>query len=292
MESRKGSTFSEYPAARMTLRPEEFENFRNFLQSACGIALSENKQYLVTTRIRSILNDNKIDSLATLVEMMKQSSQSGLRSQVIDAMTTNETYWFRDNYPFLQLNDTILPELFASHKSDAIRIWSAACSSGQEPYSISMVVEQQQKARGGRLPRPVEIVGTDLSSRVLQHAKSAQYDKMSMARGLNAGQVEQFFDPLPTTGSWRVKKSISDRVSFKTLNLLDSYSSMGFFDVIYCRNVLIYFDAELKKQILLKLHKTLRPGGVLMLGASEGIAGASDVFEMVHANPGIFYRAR
>ena len=271
---------------------EDFECFRSFLQDACGIALTENKQYLVTTRIRRILIEHGLDNLTELVAKLKSPRNTVLRDQVVDAMTTNETYWFRDTYPFTQLSKKILPKLLESPRGGSVRIWSAACSSGQEPYSISMVVEQLQKERGERLSRSVEVIGTDLSATVLEQAKLAQYDKMSMARGLSAIQASEYFDQLPGIPTWKVKTPIRNRVSFRALNLMDSYSSLGKFDVIYCRNVLIYFNSELKQEILHKLHGALKPGGILMLGASEGIAGVTHLFEMIHANPGIYYQAR
>lgn len=272
-----------------TLDPKEFESFRRFLQEACGIFLAENKQYLVTTRIRKILLDNNLASLTELVEQMKLSRHSKLRDQVIDAMTTNETFWFRDTYPYEYLLSIIFPELQKSG-TGTINIWSAACSSGQEPYSVSVIAEECRRSGRGTFSRPVKIIATDLSSSMLDQAKSGEYDRMSVVRGLSRERLESFFDQLPND-MWRVKPVISDRVSFRALNLMDSYVSLGKFDVIFCRNVLIYFSGDLKLDILKRLHAALKPGGILFLGSSEGLAGAADLFEMVHCNPGILYRA-
>ena len=273
------------------LEPAEFEKFRVFLKEACGISLAENKQYLVTTRIRKILLDNNISCLIDLVEQMKNARHSGLRQQVIDAMTTNETFWFRDTYPYEYLKATLLPEVQEQKAMGGIKIWSAACSSGQEPYSLSMTIEEYRRINMGVLPRQVDIVATDLSSSILDQAKSGEYDKMQVLRGLSKERLDAFFDKLPDE-MWRIKPMVTNRVQFKSLNLMDSYSVLGKFDIIYCRNVLIYFSAELKQDILTRMHAVLKPGGMLVLGSSEGLAGAAGLFDMVHCNPGIMYRAK
>lgn len=274
-----------------TMDSGEFESFRQFLQDACGIHLAENKQYLVTTRIRKILQDNKLESLSALVDQLRRSRHSKLREQVVDAMTTNETFWFRDVHPYDYLQSTLLAEIQQKPESGPIRIWSAACSSGQEPYSISMTVEESRRLNRLSSARPVEIVATDLSASMLQQAQAAEYDKMSVLRGLSSERREMFFDQL-SDDVWRVKPFVRSRVQFRSLNLLDSYGGLGRFDVIFCRNVLIYFTGELKQNILKRLHASLKPNGVLVLGSSEGLGGASDLFEMVHCKPGIMYRAR
>jgi chemotaxis protein methyltransferase CheR len=273
------------------LNPVEFEKFRVFLKDACGISLAENKQYLVTTRIRKILSDNNIVSLSSLVDKMRSSQNAHLRQQIIDAMTTNETFWFRDTYPYEYLKNSLMPEIQAVKGGAGVKIWSAACSSGQEPYSLSMIVEEYRRINKGVLPRQVDIVATDLSSAILDEAKAGDYDKMQVLRGLSKERLECFFDKLPND-MWRIKPIVKNRVQFRSLNLMDSYSPLGKFDIIFCRNVLIYFSAELKQDILTRMHQALKPGGMLMLGSSEGLAGTSDLFEMVHCKPGIIYKAK
>lgn len=270
----------------------DFNQFRQFLEDACGIALGENKQYLVSNRIRRILEDNKIDNLGELVRMLKQGISRKLRDQVIDSMTTNETFWFRDTYPYDHLKNVHFPQLLgASNKSmGSVRIWSAACSSGQEPYSISIMVEEFKKQQLGTLSKQVQIVATDLSTSVLDQAKSGDYDKLSVLRGLSQERLERYFDN--TDGeSWKIKPFVKERIDFRVLNLMDSYASLGKFDLVFCRNVLIYFNADLKRQILQKIHGCLKPKGLLYVGSSESLAGASDLFEMVKCEPGIYYRA-
>ncbi len=171
-----------------------------------------------------------------------------------------------------------------------IRIWSAACSSGQEPYSISMMAEEFKIKNIGTLPRQVQIVATDLSTTVLEQARIGEYDKLSVMRGLSSERLERFFDKTPE-GNWKVRSILRDRIDFRPINLMDSYAGLGKFDIVFCRNVLIYFNADLKRQILQKIHAALKPQGILYLGSSEGLAGAADLFEMVRCEPGILYKA-
>ncbi len=276
---------------RHKLEQGEFEYFRQFLQQACGIFLGENKQYLVATRIRGILLENNLDSLTAVVDEMKRSRHSRLREKVIDAMTTNETFWFRDNYPFEYLKNTLLEQLQAQPGAGSIRIWSAACSSGQEPYSISMAVEEHRRRFGPGSPRAVQIVATDLSNTMLAQALRGEYDNLSLSRGLSAERLQAFFDQCGED-RWRLKPAVRERIDFRALNLMDPFVGLGKFDIIYCRNVLIYFSGELKRDILRRLHGALKPGGLLFLGSSEGLAGETGLFEMVHCNPGIVYREK
>ena len=268
--------------------PVHFERFRDFLQAACGIYLAENKQYLVTTRVLPLLSHYGIANLGALVDTLERQRYSPLRDAVIDAMTTNETFWFRDTYPFDVLQGRLLAEQFSHLNS--LKIWSAACSSGQEPLSISMAVEEFLQRRPGAYRGGVEILGTDLSPSMLETARKAEYDRTSVLRGLSSQRLSQFFDELPGE-RWRAKPAITRRIQYRAQNLQESYGGLGRFHVIFCRNVLIYFKHDLKLDILQRLHRSLEPGGILFLGASEGLAGAANLFEMVHCNPGIMYRA-
>jgi chemotaxis protein methyltransferase CheR len=280
------------PLDRDNIGQSEFDQFRQFLEDACGISLGDNKQYLVTNRIRRILEENNIASFGELVRVLKQGVNRKLKDQVVDSMTTNETFWFRDIYPYDHLKNTLLPQLMAGNNRmfGPVRIWSAACSSGQEPYSISMMVEEYKRQSMGNMARQVQVVATDLSSTVLDQAKRGEYDKLSVLRGLSSERLERYFDN-PTPAIWRVKSFVKERIDFRSLNLMDSYAALGKFDIVFCRNVLIYFNADLKRQILQKIHASLKPQGILFLGSSEGLAGAADLFEMVRCEPGILYKA-
>lgn len=270
----------------------EYQAFTVFLRTACGIDLGANKQYLVATRVRRILVEHRLRSLGELTQLIQQDGQRILRQKVIDAMTTNETFWFRDIYPFEYLGNTLLPTLAKQQKShEKTRIWSAACSSGQEPYSISMIVEEGMRGKFSTRCNDADILATDVSSSVLDMAKQAVYDRISLARGLSPSRCSEFFSQVDAD-SWRVKDSVRNRVRFRPLNLQESFYLLGRFDVVFCRNVLIYFSAELKTDILRKIHGALNPGGILFLGSSESISGLSDLYDMVNCNPGVAYRAK
>ncbi|MDX5327333.1 MAG: protein-glutamate O-methyltransferase CheR [Marinobacter sp.] len=271
------------------ITPQEYEAFKTFLQDACGILLGDNKQYLVKSRLRRILEENNLNSLGELLDRLKRVGRSGLRELVIDAMTTNETLWFRDNHPFRILQDKLLPEFAERNSLQPLRIWSAACSTGQEPYSVGMVVDEFRRNRPGKL-RDVKITATDISKSVLEVARRGEYEMIAIGRGLSPERQKQFFSP-SANGGWQIKPQIKAMVEFKELNLLERYM-LGKFDIIMCRNVLIYFSADLKKDILTRLHGALNPGGYLILGASESLNGLPDLYEMVQCHPGIIYRKR
>lgn len=273
------------------LDPEAYQAFSQFLRTACGIDLGANKQYLVTTRIRRILLEQGLSNLADLTRLIQQESHRALRQKVLDAMTTNETLWFRDVYPFEYLARVLLPDLAKRKASEKVRIWSAACSSGQEPYSISMVVEECMRGKLINRGCDAEILATDLSSSVLDMATQGLYDRQSLLRGLSNERAREFFLQVDED-NWRIKDTVRNRVRFRPLNLQESFFLLGRFDVIFCRNVLIYFSAELKLEILKKLHANLLPGGILFLGSSENISGLNDLYEMVNCNPGLAYRAK
>ncbi|MES3008215.1 MAG: protein-glutamate O-methyltransferase CheR [Pseudomonadota bacterium] len=272
---------------------EDYRQFQAFLQDACGIVLGENKQYLVANRMRKILDELQISALSQLVQRIEQAPRSGLKESVINAMTTNETFWFRDAFPFDTLRDVILPQLLAEGVQEPLRLWSAACSSGQEPYSLSMIIDEFKRKNPLTLRREPTIVATDISSAVLNAARQGSYDRLSLSRGLSDARLAQFFDE-GTDRCYSVKPEIAARVDFCSLNLLDSFSGLGTFDVVFCRNVLIYFSAARKQDILRRIRATLRPGGCLVLGASESLpADLSACYQVTRAGTGsTYYRAR
>ena len=269
----------------------DFEQFRVFLEKACGILLGENKQYLVSSRLNKLMEQQGIKSLGELVQRIQAQPRGGLREQVVDAMTTNETLWFRDTYPFEVLKNKVIPEFIRNNPGQRLRMWSAACSSGQEPYSISMAIDEFERSNLGQLKMGAQIVATDLSGTMLTNCKNGEYDSLAIARGLSQERLQRYFDT-KGPGRWAVKPAIRSRVEFRSFNLLDSYASLGKFDVVFCRNVLIYFSAQVKKDILLRIHSTLKPGGYLFLGASEALNGLPDHYQMVQCSPGIIYQAK
>ena len=275
--------------ANKDVSPESYLKFRDFLEKQCGIVLGDNKQYLVRSRLASLLYKHKYESADELIDVVVRGFDRTLLQGVIDAMTTNETLWFRDNYPFDLLIKDLLPKL--ASKNQKIRIWSATCSSGQEPYSIAMSVLEFQRQRPGALRAGVEIVATDLSSEMLKKCEQGIYDELSLARGLSAQRRDTFFEQ-HETGLMQVKPEVRRMVSFRSLNLLSSYAGLGRFDIVFCRNVLIYFSPQVKQRILQQIAGQLQSDGVLFLGASESISAASDIYSMVKCHPGLYYQKK
>lgn len=273
----------------LNISPDQYEDFRRFLEEACGIVLGDNKHYLVTSRLSRLMREFGIDSFGDLMKKLKVERQPKLREVIVDAMTTNETLWFRDNYPFEILRNIILPDLSKKRPSQ-LRIWSAACSSGQEPYSLSITIQEYLSLRPGSLPSNVQIIGTDISASMLRQADAAMYDQMSLARGISDDRRKRYFNL--RGDKWEVKPEIRSRVAFRELNLMHSYASLGRFDIVFLRNVLIYFSGELKSDILRRVAQTLNPRGYLFLGGSESPMSYCDEFEMVRTEHGVVYRLK
>lgn len=270
-------------------KPEDYKAFQQFLESACGIVLGDNKHYLVSSRLTKLMRNEEIDTLSDLVaNINKGGINSSLKNKVIEAMTTNETLWFRDVFPFEILPETIFKE-YKEQKKGQVKILSAACSSGQEPYSISMIADEFIKSNFGANMK-FQIVGVDIDKAILTDAREAKYEEMSLVRGLSEERKKRYFTQ--HDGYWQVNMDVRSRVSFREQNLMQSYASLGKFDVIFCRNVLIYFSAELKKDILKRLASALNPGGYLFLGASESIVQYSDKFEMIRTPKGVVYQLK
>lgn len=271
------------------LQDKEYILFRDFLEQQCGIVLGENKQYLVKSRLAPLMQRFGVASLSELVTKTLSPFERQLRSAVIDAMTTNETLWFRDTYPYELLKKQIFPEMEKTYRN--VKIWSAASSSGQEPYSIAMTALEYQQSRPGAFGLGVSILGTDISNTMLEHCQRAEYDGLALSRGLSPERRSKFFED-SGKGMMRVKESVRKNVSFRHLNLLDSYTLLGKFDIIFCRNVLIYFSADVKAKIIRQFAQSLNSRGYLFLGASESLSSLNDDFEMIRCNPGIIYRKK
>lgn len=270
-------------------RDDDYEEFCTFLEATCGITLGNNKRYLVDSRLRAMLDEYRFGSLRELVRAARSETGNHLKVRIINAMATNETSWFRDIYPFEYLQDVILPDL-ARNPATVPKIWSAACSYGHEPYSISISVQEFLDKNPGLLPGGVEITGTDISTRALEQARTAEYDELNLSRGLSAERLARYFTV--HGNRLRVSDPVRHRVRFLDLNLLRNYSLLGKFDVIFCRNVLIYFSNENKSQILSKIEAVMKPAAWLFLGASEPIINYSDAFEMINCSRGVVYRKK
>lgn len=271
------------------LQDSEYKLFRDFLEQQCGIVLGDNKQYLVKSRLAPLMHRFSVASLSELVQKTLSPFERQLRSAVIDAMTTNETLWFRDTYPYELLKKQIFPELEKTCRT--VKIWSAASSSGQEPYSIAMTALEYQQLRPASFSLGVNILGTDISNTMLEHCQRAEYDSLALSRGLSPERRSRFFEE-SGRGMMRLKDNVRKNVSFRHLNLLDSYTLLGKFDIIFCRNVLIYFSTDVKAKILRQFAQALNSRGYLFLGASESLSSINNEFEMIRCNPGIIYRKK
>jgi len=290
--SASGTVYSAFSWRRATvgsraIKPEHYERFREFLETSCGIVLGDNKQYLVSSRLNQLMQAHKLEDVGELLTRLQVSRSSSLRAEVIDAMTTNETQWFRDVYPFAVLTGQLLPE-FEARGQRNVRIWSAGCSSGQEPYSLSIALQEYRNS-GKNLD--AQIMGTDISPQMVARARSGEYYVNEIRRGLTGERHARFFEPVNET-TWRVRPELARRVSFRQHNLLESFAPLGTFDLIFCRNVLIYFSLSSREDIIRRMARALSPGGYLVVGASESLSRNVDDFEMVRCHPGVVYRRR
>jgi len=259
-----------------------------FLKQRSGLIITQDKMYLLETRLAAILRDNNLDSLAALVDVLRQPGAASVKDQVVDAMTTNETSFFRDNHPFDALRKSVIPGLIERRAATrCLRIWSAACSTGQEPYSLAMMLKDSFPILGGW---KVEIVATDLSPSVLDRAREGIYSTFEVQRGMPIQMLVRHFDQQEP--NWRIKPELRQMVSFRPLNLLEDFSVLGQFDVVLCRNVLIYFDQPTKTRILAAIAKRIAADGVLLLGGAESVFGLSDAFSGLAGLKGVYGHAK
>jgi chemotaxis protein methyltransferase CheR len=262
--------------------PIDYEFLRKLLKERSGLDLSADKQYLVESRLIPLARRAGLPGIDELVAKIKAGS-AALTTEVVEAMTTNETFFFRDKIPFDHLRDTILPALVQARASRrSLRIWCAASSTGQEPYSIAMCVREFAGLAGWR----VEIVATDLSQEVLEKSKAGIYSQFEVQRGLPIQMLVKHFTQ--TGELWQLKPDIRAMVQHRQLNLLQDFSHLGTFDVIFCRNVLIYFEQDTKVAIFDRLARMLETDGVLLLGAAESVVGISDAFKPYPERRGLY----
>ncbi len=272
-------------AGNLRISAEEYAAFQGFLEQSCGIVLGAGKEYLVTSRLNNLIKENGYDSYGALLKALLGASHLPIKTKVVDAMTTNETFWFRDLAHFKILTQEIYPKF----SNKRMKLWSAACSTGQEPYSISMnIADFKAKHSADRFE--TDIVATDISPTVLQEARQGFYCGLSASRGVDPVSVGKYFES--DGGCIQVKPEIKRRVSFREVNLTQSYSGLGKFDVIFCRNVLIYFSAEMKFDIVQRLAQALNPQGYLFLGSTEAPPGLKDFFDMRSVAGGIVYQKK
>ncbi len=273
----------------LTISSEEYLRFRTFLQGKTGISLNEGKHYLVSSRLSSLLKERNIESIEQLMWMLEEQQNAVLLQKIVDKMTTNETLWFRDNFPFPYIIQQIMPNLARKDAPCMARIWCAGCSTGQEPYSISMAVEEALMRGAISTSVKTDIVATDISTKALDQAGQGVYQLLEVERGLSEERQRLHFDK-QGDGSLKIKPHIQARVHFAYLNLIQMPYNLGKFDIIFCRNVLIYFSSQQKEKVITAIAQCMKKGGYLFLGATESMPFLGEKFEMVRCNPGLAYR--
>jgi chemotaxis protein methyltransferase CheR len=267
------------------MTPQEFEYIRDLLYKRSGLALTIDKVYLLESRLLPLAKSKGVNSLAELVQFLRTRADEAFLREITDAMTTNESMFFRDNKPFEQFRKVVLPKVMeAKDATKQIKIWSAACSNGQEPFSLAMCVKEDSVKTAGW---NVEILGTDLCSKVLKKAQDAVYSQFEVQRGLPIQMLMKYFTQQPNN-QWQLKDDIRKMVTYREKNLLDNIAMMGTFDIILCRNVLIYFDEKTKGQVLDQMARMLPKHGYLYLGSTETTIGVSDKFKAVPDERGLY----
>jgi chemotaxis protein methyltransferase CheR len=272
------------------MKPRSFEFLAALLHRGSGLAIGPEKQYLLETRLAGIMRELGVGGLDDLVNRMQAPGHDAAAAErrIIEAMTTNESFFFRDEKPFTHFRTVALPRLHAARPPGAkLRVWSAASSSGQEAYSLAMIVAEMRPALGGR---QVEILGTDLSGEQVARAREGLYSQFEVQRGLPMQHLVKHFRK--EGGNWRLGEALRGMVTFREWNLLSDPRPLGSFDVVFCRNVLIYFDRPTKARVLDSIARQLAPDGMLYLGGAETVLGITDWFEIVPDNRGVYELAR
>lgn len=270
----------------MNMKDTEINFLNKFICDATGVALTKEKVYLLEARLLPILEKHKIPSMSDLVKILQTTADKTLKKEVVDSLMTHETLFFRDTTPFDQFSEVTLPYLLKARESTKkIRIWSSGCSSGQEPYSLAIQLADREPLLQGW---DIEILATDVSSAIIEKAKEGVYTQFEVQRGLPVQALVKYFEK--DEQKWKVKDTLKSKIRFQTFNLLDDPFLLGKFDVIFCRNVLIYFELETKQNILKNFSKVLQPDGFLNLGGSESTMGISDEFTTYPNTKGMYVK--
>jgi chemotaxis protein methyltransferase CheR len=272
-------------AAKPEIHRDNYEFLREYVYRESGIVLDGDKHYLLEARLAPILHNRQLGSINDLCALLRATTDPPLKQQVVEAMTTNETYFFRDPVHYEALKTAILPPLIMQRdKTRRLSFWSAAASTGQEAYSLAMMLLEM--GLGGW---DIQILGTDLSDQVLERARTGRYMQIEVNRGLPASLLVKHFSRMGL--DWQLKDEVRRRVQFARFDLRQSMRTLGPFDVVLCRNVLIYFDVETKKRILSEIRGCLYNGGYLLLGGTENTLGLCDQFERETYGKAVVYRA-
>ncbi len=275
------------------IKPEEFKNLAACVEDLTGIELNESKAYLIENRLGPVAAELGCNSYQSLYHKIKSQSSPGIINRVIDAITVNETFFFRDSSPFNLLQNKILPDLIDRAESSgniagrSLDIWSAACSTGQEVYSIAIILKE---LLGDVFKWRISILGTDLSPAAVGQASYGQYNQTEIERGLDPVKREKYF--MRKGNVWQVNDEIRAMVSFKKMNLLEPFTGLRKFDLILCRNVAIYFSRENRKTLFERIANQLNPGGVLMIGSTESLIGISERFHRREYLNSVYYELK
>lgn len=266
------------------MTPDDFEFISGILKKRSGLVLTPEKMYLLESRLTPIARKRGLSSIDELVGALRAKPTEELLEAVTEAMTTNESFFFRDQKPFDQFKDLVFPHLLESRAAKkSFRIWSAAASTGQEPYSLAMLInEAAAKIAGWK----IDIIGTDISREVLDRAEQGVYTQFEVQRGLPITLLMKYFNQV--NESWHISDDMKKMVQYKYFNLLDDLKPLGQFDVVYCRNVLIYFDQPTKKEILERIAAQMAPDGFLFLGGAETVLGITDKFKPMDGYRGVY----
>ena len=266
------------------MTPLDYDFLRKLLKERSGLVLSGDKEYLVESRLLPVARKMGLSSLNELVAKLRAPGAERLIVEVVEAMTTNESFFYRDKVPFDHFREGIMPALIKARANQRrMRIWCAAASTGQEPYSLAMIIKEMAAQLAGWR---IEILATDLSNEVLEKAKAGVFSQFEVQRGLPIQMLVKYF--VQNGETWQISSDIRAMVQYRSLNLLHDFSALGAFDVIFCRNVLIYFDQQTKVDVLERCARILEPDGYLVLGAAETVVGLTDTFKPSSERRGLY----
>jgi chemotaxis protein methyltransferase CheR len=266
---------------------DEFNLLSKLIKERSGLTLTKDKAYLLESRLLPVARKWSLKNLDELVMRIRTRAETGLVRDVVEAMTTNESFFFRDIKPFDQFKQVVMPYLLQARGANhQIKIWSAACSSGQEPYSLGMLLKEDRQRLTGR---NIDILATDLSTEILAKAQAGLYSQFEVQRGLPIQMLVKYFKQ--AGDRWQIDGAVREMVRYRPFNLLDDPSGLGMFDVIFCRNVLIYFDQPTKQAVLERLARQLAPDGFLYLGGAETVVGITDKFQPLANHRGLYHHA-
>jgi len=277
----------------LKITPSEFTLFKKYILDISGIALSGGKEYLVETRLNPLVEELGCTSYAELYQKAKSAFNKEIEKKIIDAISTNETYFFRDKTPFELLQYKIIPDLIDKRSKNktglktSIRLWSAASSTGQEIYSIAMALDEINVTPTNY---NIKLFGTDISDAAIAKASYGKYNKFEIARGLDQKRLYKYFTQ--EKDSWRIKDQLRAMTQFKKLNLMKPFIGLGKFDIVLCRNVMIYFTSEDRRKIYNNIAKVLEPDGYLLIGSTESLANDSDLFVPKRYLKSVFYQLK